>query len=142
MADYQFTYPSECEMADHALDDLLSVLAECSVEKELIQGLSLAVSEAFTNAIVHGNKEDPNKNIHMILRVMENEVIADIIDHGMGGVDQIMAKKPATAMDEGGRGVDLIRHYADSSCLEETEDGGLKVSMVFNRKRQKTTKTI
>jgi len=121
------------------LDDLLCVLADCFVEEGLIRGLSLAVSEAFTNAAIHGNRERSDKNVQVILRVMENEIVADIIDHGKGGVELIKAREPSTAMDEGGRGVDLIRHYADSSCFTETEDGGLKVSIVFNRTRQKTT---
>jgi serine/threonine-protein kinase RsbW len=126
-------------MADQALDDLLRVLAEYSLTEDLIRGLSLAVSEAFTNAILHGNRKCPDKNILVILRVRENEIVADIIDHGKGGIEQISTKKPSAQMDEGGRGIDLIRHYADSSHFTETEDGGLKVSVVFGRTRQKTT---
>ncbi len=141
MTDFQFTYPSLPEMADQALDDLLQVLDKCSIEKELIQGLSLTVSEAFTNAAVHGNRGHPDRKVQMILHVRENEVVADIVDHGKGGIEQISARKPATEMDEGGRGVDLIRHYADSSHFAETEDGGLKVSIVFTRKRQESNVT-
>ena len=126
-------------MADQVLDDLLRVLAEYEIEADLVRGLSLVVSEAFTNAAVHGNQERSDKNVHIILHVTENEVIADIIDHGKGGIELINGKKPSATMDEGGRGVDLIRHYADSNHFTETEDGGLKVSIVFNRTRQKTT---
>lgn len=139
MTDFRFIYPSLPEMADQALDDLLQVLGEYSVEEDLVRGLSLTVSEAFTNAAIHGNCGSPDRKVHMILHVRENEVVADIIDHGKGGMEQIDSRKPATEMDEGGRGVDLIRHYADSSHFAETEDGGLKVSIVFSRKRQKTT---
>jgi len=126
-------------MADQVLDDLLRVLAECSIEADLVQGISLVVSEAFTNAAVHGNREQPDKNVHIILHVRENEVVVDIIDHGEGGIELINGKKPSATMDEGGRGVDLIRHYADTSHFTETEDGGLRVSIVFNRAKQKTT---
>ena len=139
MTDYQFSYPSRSEIANQVLDDLLGVLADYFIDENLVRGLTLAVSEAFTNAAIHGNRERLDKNIQVILCVMESEIIADIIDHGKGGVERIKAKEPSTSMDEGGRGVDLIRHYADSSCFTETEDGGLKVSIVFNRTKQKTT---
>ena len=140
MTEYEFTYSSEPAMADQVLDDLLRVLAECSVEQGVVQGLGLAVSEAFTNAAVHGNREHPEKKVHIFLHVMESTIIADIIDHGEGGVERISRKKPSTAMDEGGRGVDLIRHYASSTNFTETADGGLKVSIVFNRTREKRRK--
>ena len=139
MTDYRFSYSSRREMANQVLDDLLCVFADYFIDENLVRGLTLAVSEAFTNAAIHGNRERLDKNVQVILRVMESEIIADIIDHGKGGVEQIKAKKPSTSMDEGGRGVDLIRYYADSSCFTETEDGGLKVSIVFNRTKQITT---
>ena len=138
MTDFRFTYPSRCEIADQVLDDLLHVLAEYSVEEDLVRGLSLAVSEAFTNAAIHGNQEQPDKSVHVVLHVMEGKIVADIVDHGRGGVERIGARRPSTAMDEGGRGIDLIRYYADSSRFTETKDGGLKVSIVFNRTRQRT----
>ena len=136
---FEFTYSSRPEVADQVLDDLLRVLNECSIEKEMIRGLSLVVSEAFTNAAVHGNRAHPDKDVQISLRVTESEIAADIIDHGEGGVRLIDDKKPSATLDEGGRGVDLIRHYADSSQFTETEDGGLKVSIVFKRIRQTTT---
>lgn len=140
MTEYRFSYASQPELADRALDDLLEVLTQYALEEHLRQGLSLAVSEAFTNAAIHGNRGRTDRDVHMILHVRESEVVADIIDHGKGGIEQIEARKTPSELDEGGRGVDLIRYYADSAHFTETEDGGLKVSMVFVRTGQKTMK--
>jgi anti-sigma regulatory factor (Ser/Thr protein kinase) len=138
MAQFKTTYPSTREMADLVLDDLLQFLSELSVEEDLVRALTLAVSEAFTNAALHGNQERPDKTVEVYVRVNETQVVADIVDQGKGGLKQVESKKPSSSMDEGGRGIDLIRHFADSSYFTETDDGGLKVSIVLHRKKKTT----
>lgn len=138
MKDFRFAYPSEREAADRVLDDLLQFLSDCSVEEDVARALSHAVSEAFTNAVIHGNCESASKLVEVHLRVMDSQVIADIIDQGKGGVKRIESRKPPTELDEGGRGINLIRHYASSSSFTETGNGGLKVSIVIYRARKTT----
>ena len=139
MTDFRFKYRSEREAADQVLDDILEVLAEFSVEERLVRALSLTVSEAFTNAVIHGNREDADKTILVTLQVMEEQIVADIVDEGTGGLKRIQTKEPSSELDEAGRGIDLIRHYADASSFTETVHGGLKVSIVFRRTRQTMT---
>lgn len=115
------------------MDDLAAVIAECSIESTLGRALTLAVSEASTNALIHGNQLDPAKSIKFRVAVNDRQVAADIIDQGKQGVRQIEARGQSSVLDEGGRGVDLIRHYADLVSFTETSHGGLKVSIVFYR---------
>lgn len=131
-----FTYPSTREANNQVLDDLKRCLSECGVEGHLIYILSLTVSEAFTNAVVHAHREDRSKVVTLQLQVNEDQIIADIIDQGSGGLRQIESKRPSTTLDEGGRGIDLIRHFADDCYFAETKDGGLKVTIRFHRMRQ------
>ncbi|UCC45183.1 MAG: hypothetical protein JSU65_04510, partial [Candidatus Zixiibacteriota bacterium] len=56
---------------------------------------------------------------------------------GRGGLDRIKKKRPSSLLDEGGRGLGIIGHYADSVRMEQTEKGGLKISIRFSRVRQK-----
>jgi len=141
MISHTFTYPSTREANDRVLDDLLRILSASRIESEVVNGVCVAVSEAFTNAVVHGNLENPSKYVTLRLQVNDSDIIADIVDEGYGGVTQIESRKPSTENDEGGRGIDLIRHYADSYRLTETESGGLKVSLRFLRTGKKISTT-
>jgi serine/threonine-protein kinase RsbW len=137
MASYEFTYPSSREINDLLLDDLRRCLEEGQVHGHLFNAISICVSEAFTNAAVHGNREDQSKSIIVRFEVNENQVIADIIDQGSGGLRRIGIRKPAGVQDEGGRGIDLIRHFADDCSFAETESGGLHVTIHFHRHGKK-----
>ena len=136
MPSYTFKYPSTREANDRMLDDLKRGLLEGQIEPDLINGISLTVSEAFTNAVIHGNREDRTKTVTLHLQVNEDEIVADIIDEGNGGLGRIEARRPSTPYDEGGRGVDLIRHFADTCRFSESAGGGLQVTVRFTRTRK------
>jgi anti-sigma regulatory factor (Ser/Thr protein kinase) len=128
---YLFKYSSTGEAHDRVLDDLFRCLAECGIDRNLHHAISVAVSEAFTNAVVHGNQENSDKFVILRLEVNDRQITADIIDQGMGGLKRVESRRPSSEFDEGGRGVDLIRHYADACRFKETEDGGLQVTICF-----------
>ena len=135
MADYLFTYPSVSESEELMMDDLTSALAEHDLPDHLCQSVMLAVSEAFTNALTHGNQYDPDKEIEIGLSVNEIHVVADIKDQGNGGLSRVAAHRPPGPLAESGRGISLIRHYADQVELAETPTGGLHVHIEFEIKK-------
>lgn len=137
MPAYEFTYPSVAASEEKMLDDLLAVLQTNVVPKSLLNQFTLAISEAFTNALVHGNEYDPNKVIKLVLDINGNCLTADIIDEGQGGLAKIKRRKPSTMLSEGGRGVDLMKYYASVVRFTETEGGGLKVSLRFEQIKEK-----
>jgi len=118
------------------LDDLITVLREHEVQEALFNRICVAVSEAFTNAMVHGNRRDSGKIINVELEVNKSSVVADITDEGTGGIERIKTRRPANTMSEGGRGIDLIQHYASKVSFDNTNSGGLKVSISFDRNRE------
>ncbi len=133
---YEFTYPSAVASEDKMLDELATVLHINSIPEDLQNWFMLAVSEAFTNALVHGNKRNPRKTIKLVLFINNGLLAADIIDEGQGGLAKIKRRKPPTMLSEGGRGVDLMRHYASAVGFSETESGGLKVSLRFDQMKE------
>jgi anti-sigma regulatory factor (Ser/Thr protein kinase) len=118
------------------LDELATVLHINSIPEDLQNWFMLAVSEAFTNALVHGNKLNPHKAIKLALNINKGLLTADIIDEGQGGLAKIRRRQPAAVLSEGGRGVDLMRHYASVVRFAETEGGGLKVSLRFDQMKE------
>lgn len=133
MAHYAFTYPSETRSEEQMLDDLGSVLESAGVSQNLQRGFLLAVCEAFTNALLHGNKSVPDRKILVELEVNELAIIADITDEGKGGLERIRHRKHRGLLAEGGRGIGLIEHFADSVNFVETETGGLRVTITVSR---------
>ena len=134
----EFEYPSTPESVGAMLDEITAVLDAAEVDRSLTRRMLLAVSEAFTNAMVHGNGLQPQVPIKIRLAVNETDIVADILDTGKGGLDRIKNKKPATPESESGRGIDLIRHFAASTSFAESSDGGLKVTLTFLRANNNT----
>jgi serine/threonine-protein kinase RsbW len=134
MATYSFRYPSRLESEEQMLDDFESALKNSGVELKTCRGFLLAVSEAFNNAMVHGNGSDPTKQVSVRLEVNEKFITADILDEGESGLDRLRARKPRGLLAEGGRGIDLIDHYADSVEYSQHTTGGLSVSISIERK--------
>ena len=137
MAIYKFTYKTTLSSEDKMLSDLAAILTQNNVQNPQRYEFMLVVSEAFTNALLHGNQMNPEKKIYMIVDVNSTQLSADIIDEGEQGIKPIETKKPSKLEEPNGRGVDLIRLYTSSVDFSETESGGTKVSMVLERKLEK-----
>lgn len=126
---YTSALQSEAEMFDDV---------NCFLEKHHLKGrmahvFRLCVSEAFTNALEHGNKFAPDKSVSITLHVNGETLSADITDEGSGGLAEIQRRSQAQSFDEGGRGVDLIYRHAGKTEVSETADGGIRVHMSFAR---------
>lgn len=129
-----YEYPSDTHACNRVVDDVNRFLDQANVSRQERYPFVLAVSEALTNAIIHGNGRDPAKKVKVTVTVNEKLMSADIIDEGQGGLDRIRYRKPSTAKDEGGRGIDLIEHYATSVGYIQIPAGGLKVEIRIERK--------
>jgi serine/threonine-protein kinase RsbW len=139
MSDFVFEYPSEAESEDRVFTDVYAVLEANEIVGDLRRRILQCVSEAFINALVHGNRRDPQKMIKVLLAVNRNGVAADIIDQGKGGLASVKNKQPAGPLAESGRGVDLMRHYSDRADFLLDADGGMKVSLWFDRREASKT---
>lgn len=131
MTSYEFSYPSKLRSESRMLSDMLVMLGEHCIGDVVKRKFLVSISEAFTNALLHGNKLNPEKEVKIRIRVNKTEIAADIIDQGRGGLERIKKRQPTTALDEGGRGLDIISHYADEVRMEETPDGGLTILIRF-----------
>ncbi len=146
MKKYKFAYKSIIESEELMYDDIKSALSENGISGKFRHEILLAVSEAFTNALIHGNKYNKNKGIEIILKVNKDELTADIIDEGDGDIDDILARLPSTSMQENGRGVDLISAMADEvNYFRDEKTCGLRLHMKFcllKRKKELQDKSV
>ena len=82
--------------------------------------LQIATSEAVINAIVHGNKENPEKNVYIIIEYDDSVLIVKIKDEGEGfDVDKLPdPTSNENILKEHGRGIFIIRSLVDDfKCI-------------------------
>ncbi len=95
--------------------------------------LLIAATEAFNNAIVHGNKLDPQKIVEVELICKEGSLQINIRDEGEGFDPEQVAdpREPENLLKENGRGIFLIKSLIDKVHID-TSDSGTTVEMIFN----------
>ncbi|WP_432799696.1 ATP-binding protein [Poriferisphaera sp. WC338] len=105
--------PSRLNEVAKVQDAILGEAREKGYTKEAIFAIQLALDEAVTNAIRHGNKLDESKKVTIIYCIDDVKVAVNVCDEGEGFVpDEI----PDPTTDDNltcpsGRGVMLIQAY-------------------------------
>ncbi len=116
--------------AEEFLSDFRS---EYLVELEdRFMNLLIAYTEAVNNAIIHGNKQNPYKNVYIELEKTTNKLRVTVKDEGEGFAE---SKIPDPTLSENllkqsGRGVFLIRKLSDEVRIN-SESKGTKIDMIF-----------
>ena len=109
-------FPSILEnihFAEKLIDD---VCAEFHVKEDYYGELLIAMTEAVNNAIVHGNKLDPARQVTVTFDVIDEKVMRFIIEDEGAGFDYSNLPDPTAPENiekPHGRGVFLMRKLAD-----------------------------
>ncbi|MBK7497541.1 MAG: ATP-binding protein [Ignavibacteriales bacterium] len=98
---------------------------ELGLDREKINGLLLAVTEATTNAIIHGNKNNKLKMVRIYVFVDGQTVTIKIKDEGKGFDPSIVPDPtdPENLLKDSGRGLYLMRVYMDGLSYNQTPEG-------------------
>ncbi|GAA4830549.1 ATP-binding protein [Algivirga pacifica] len=103
---------------------------ELSFNDDIYGNIMIAVTESVNNAIIHGNQNNKEKNVHISLSIDDHNIAFVIEDEGSGFdfSDLPDPTAPENIDKPGGRGIFLIRNLADEVHFHE---GGNKVEIVF-----------
>ena len=121
--------PSEMKLI-YVLDALVSeIVREMGFSEEAAEQINLAVVEASTNAIKHGNKNNPDKKVSLQFCIDEDKLTVVVKDEGKGfNPDEVPNPlAPENLFSASGRGIFLMRVSMDEV---EYNDNGTKVRMV------------
>ena len=110
-------------------------MAQLDPTLEQIDDVKTAVSEAVTNAIIHGyNEDEPEKQVKMKCMSDDNRLLTiKIIDEGIGikNIDKAMqplyTSKPQ--MERSGMGFSFMQAFMDSLVVESECGRGTTVTM-------------
>ena len=111
---------------------ILEILKEMEFDEETSEQVTLAVIEAGTNAIKHGNKEDLNKSAHFEFIVQSDKLTVIVQDEGKGFRREEVPDPldPANLLKSSGRGIFLMESCMDSVTFEQS---GTIVTMVKHK---------
>jgi len=96
-----------------------------------LEELKVAVSEAVSNAIVHGYGNDPQQNVRLEIRVADNYLEIETIDTGKGIDDIAKALEPAYSTDPErmGLGFAFMQSFMDKLDVKSEPGRGTRVKM-------------
>lgn len=109
-------------------EKMISSLKKEGVTEEIIFEIHVAFEEALRNAMLHGNKLDPDKKVTIETEITSEEVIVSVENEGEGFDPDKLPDPTAeeNLLRESGRGVYLIKHLMDEARYE---NGGRRVVM-------------
>ena len=99
---------------------------------EELADIKTAVSEAVTNAIIHGYEDEEGK-IELICKIFANTIMIEISDNGKGIENVNMAKEPLFTtkpdLERSGMGFTIMESFMDDLEVESILGLGTKVTM-------------
>ena len=119
--------PENIAIIERLIDEIRE---ETTFQEECYGDVLIAMTEAVNNAIVHGNKLDPDKKVVVEYEIQPSDLYFKIVDSG-AGFDYENVPDPTSPENlekPNGRGVFLMRQLADA-C--EFNDDGRIVELTF-----------
>lgn len=111
----QLRFPSDPTQVAHVEPFVEKVAERFNLSADVHDNMLLSVTEAVTNAIVHGNCSDHSKSVSISLRRQKDSLAIRVSDEGIG-FDPKKVPDPTSpeCIEEcGGRGIFLMRRLAD-----------------------------
>lgn len=134
---YEESLPSRLEEILRMEGVLSQIAQEVGLSEERASLFVVAVTEALSNAIIHGNRQDPTRLVHIRFRYFPAQEAStpaklrvEVEDEGTG-FDPSVLPDPTdekNLLRESGRGIFLMRHLADSVTFDK---GGRCVVLEF-----------
>ena len=127
----ELKYASRIEAVAEAAAAVSEFMNRIGVSEDIAFGVDMAVREAVTNAVVHGNKLDPAKAVQLKLRNTPDSF--EIVVHDEGpGFDLSQIPDPTNSensLKTSGRGIFFMRNFMDQVEWSPGAAGGTDVRM-------------
>lgn len=107
------------------------VAVELSIVSDLYGNVLISTIEAVTNAIIHGNDNNPDKIVKINVEKADNTLNVTVADEGPGfNVDIVPdPTKPDYIEQPNGRGIFLMKNLTDDLKFDKN---GAVVTLIFN----------
>lgn len=115
-------FPGEFASAKRVQDRLIAALQDLRFLEPAVFAVKLAVEEAVTNAIRHGNKLDSRRKVRVGWAITPAEVLITVADEGAGFNPELLpdCTAPENLEVPNGRGVMLMRAFMSAVVYSRT----------------------
>ncbi len=123
--------PSRIEAIDEAVRAAMRFANRLRMGEEARFGIDMAVREAVTNAVLHGNQRDENKRVEVSFADSATALVITVRDEG-AGFDPEAVPDPTAAQNllkPSGRGILFMRSFMDAVEWQHHPQGGTVVRM-------------
>jgi serine/threonine-protein kinase RsbW len=128
----ELTFPSRIEAVGEAAAAVSEFVNRLKLGEDVAFGVDMAVREAVTNAVVHGNKLDDTKVVELKLR--NTPAVFEITVHDQGNGfnpnDVPDPTKDENILRTSGRGIFFMRNFMDEVDWSADPKGGTTVRMI------------
>jgi len=114
----------------HELTD--EILNSAGFSEDERYWLTIAIREAITNAVKHGNKKNPEKTVEVDFTVGSGVLKVTVRDEGSGFDIAAISdpRLPENLLKDKGRGIYYIRTFMDEVAYDIVPDRGTTITMV------------
>lgn len=130
---------STLDTVDAAETLVLEFAQDAGFEEEDLHKLGMAVREAMVNAVVHGNRYNLKKKVHLSLEFENERLVLKIADEGEGFEPEELPDPLAeeNLLRQSGRGLLLIKAFVDEFEMRKAEAPlGTQVTLVVHKQKK------
>ena len=134
MEKLQTTFESTLQSVDQAEELVIAEAGKAGFDDDGQHQIGMAVRECAVNAVVHGNRYNKNKKVHLDVERTPAAITIVIGDEGEGFDVNSIADPlaPENLLKQSGRGILLIRAFMDEFDMHPRPGGGTEVRLVKN----------
>ncbi len=127
----ELIFASRIEAISEATAAATDAARRAGLGEDALFGVEMAVREAVTNAVLHGNRRDEGKSVEVGLTSSGTEMVITVRDRGEGFDPASVADPTAeqNLLKTSGRGILFMRNFMDDVSWEQHPQGGTVVRM-------------
>ena len=131
----ELSLPSRIDTVATAAAAVVEFVGRLGISEEAAFGIDMAVREAVTNAVLHGNRQDEEKTVDISLKSSPDAVEISVHDQGPGFNPEEVPDPTVqeNILKASGRGIFFMRTFMDEVDWLIRPDGGTTVRMVKRR---------
>ena len=131
----ELSLPSGIDTIASAAAAVADFVGRSGISDDAAFGIDLAVREAVTNAVIHGNRQDEDKTVDLTLKSSPDAVEISVHDQGPGFNPEDVPDPTATEnlLKTSGRGIFFMRTFMDEVDWLIRPEGGTTVRMLKRR---------
>ena len=131
----ELSLPSRIDTVATAAAAVAEFLSRSGITEDAAFGIDMAVREAVTNAVIHGNQKDKNKTVDVTLKSSPDAVEISVHDQGAGFNPEDVPDPTAeeNILKASGRGIFFMRSFMDEVNWLIRPGGGTTVRMLKRR---------